>query len=263
MIVINAKDERPSDGVFIGRPSILSNPFIIDRDGDREEVILKFRKYFIEKFLYDLDYRQDALNAVMAKSKLVDKIKLVCFCKPNKCHGDVIKEVIEDYLTMDYNLFFIKYSRDNYNDNYDGVKYINVYSKGITQLGRYLSNLSDLALRHPTLGEFASMEGYWYYIKTGKQFEELKPMSGYMAKTYGKKLPYVENPNFKQELYEGLYFKVTQNNYLLELIMKNDLPYVHYYIYYGLQSYKVVVPSDKMYMETLVEVINEVKQKNK
>lgn len=259
MQVLNAKDGRPSDGVYIGRPSILSNPFIINRDGDRDEVIMKFKDYFIEKFLFDDQYRKDALDSVMSKSTLIDNIKLICHCKPNKCHGDVVKEVIEDYLTMDYNKFFIKYAVNHYSDYKDGKFYVNIYSRGITKLGRYLSNMSNLGFEHPEYGTFSSMEGFWYYIKTGKKFDNLKTLQGFKAKEFGKSLSRIENSDFKKDLMSGLECKILQNSYLLELVLGNELPYVHYYVYGHPGNDKVFVPKDDGYLESVIEVTKKIK----
>jgi hypothetical protein len=70
--------------VYIGRPSRWGNPFIIGRDGTREEVIEKFR---------DRVFRVITLNfnEVMALSGK----RLGCYCKPLPCHGDVLVELIE------------------------------------------------------------------------------------------------------------------------------------------------------------------------
>lgn len=70
----------PEDAIYIGRGSRWGNPFIIHRDGTREQVIKKFK----ERILPNLD--------------LTDLIgyDLVCYCKPAKCHGDVILEKIKE-----------------------------------------------------------------------------------------------------------------------------------------------------------------------
>lgn len=62
----------PSDAVYIGRGSLYGNPFIIGKDGSREDVCRKFR----EQILPTLD-----LEPLKGKD-------LVCFCKPAQCHGD-------------------------------------------------------------------------------------------------------------------------------------------------------------------------------
>jgi hypothetical protein len=46
----------------------------------------------------------------------------------------------------------------------DGVTHINVYSRGNTELGRLLSNFAHTPFSHPEFGEFASVEGFWYWL---------------------------------------------------------------------------------------------------
>ncbi len=67
----------PAGAVYIGRGSKWGNPFIIGRDGDREEVIAK---YVINFSLYD-----EAVAELKGKD-------LVCYCAPLACHGDFLLE---------------------------------------------------------------------------------------------------------------------------------------------------------------------------
>ena len=68
--------------VYIGRGSKWGNKFVIGRDGDREEVIRKYREWILKN-----DYLLSCL------SELKDKV-LGCYCKPLACHGDVLVEMI-------------------------------------------------------------------------------------------------------------------------------------------------------------------------
>ncbi len=75
----------PAGTVFIGRPSKWGNPFVIGRDGTREQVIEKYVKYIL-------------LNPSLyfaAKRELRGK-DLVCFCAPEACHGDVLLEIANE-----------------------------------------------------------------------------------------------------------------------------------------------------------------------
>ena len=85
MKVLNKyKDVDASKGVYIGRGSAWGNPFVIGKDGDREEVIYKYRMYAIERVrLVDKNW----LKPLVGKD-------LVCFCAPLACHGDVLLEMI-------------------------------------------------------------------------------------------------------------------------------------------------------------------------
>ena len=67
---------------YCGRPSLFGNPFVIGKDGTREEVIQKYRDYFTDRMRSDKEFRLEAY-------KLKNKI-LGCHCKPANCHCDVI-----------------------------------------------------------------------------------------------------------------------------------------------------------------------------
>lgn len=64
------KDVIPKDAFYCGRGSPYGNPFIIGRDGDRDEVCDRFEK----EILPTLD-----VSALRGKD-------LVCFCAPKRCH---------------------------------------------------------------------------------------------------------------------------------------------------------------------------------
>jgi len=83
--VVNVK--RESCDVLIGRPSIFGNPYIVERDGTRAEVIKLYREYFLIKVAQDDQFRK---KVAALKGK-----KLGCYCKPLPCHGDVIVEYLE------------------------------------------------------------------------------------------------------------------------------------------------------------------------
>ena len=79
---------KSSYEVYIGRGSVWGNPFVIGKDGSREEVIEKYKGYFNNKISNDVLFLNQTLN-------LKNKI-LGCFCKPLACHGDVIVEFLEN-----------------------------------------------------------------------------------------------------------------------------------------------------------------------
>jgi hypothetical protein len=72
--------------VYIGRPSIFGNPFEIGKDGNREDVIKKYREYFYERIEKDINFRAKIRNL---KGKI-----LGCWCKPEDCHGDIIVDFL-------------------------------------------------------------------------------------------------------------------------------------------------------------------------
>lgn len=77
------KDSAPDNAVYIGRGSAWGNPYVIGKDGNREEVIAKFKKYAVIMLSENPNW--------LYKLKNKD---LMCFCKPLACHGDVLLEMI-------------------------------------------------------------------------------------------------------------------------------------------------------------------------
>jgi len=81
--VVHCKKEKFD--VYIGRPSIWGNPFTIGKDGTREEVLIKFENYLLN-------------NAnLMGKLYLLKDKVLGCWCHPNRCHGNILIEVMEKF----------------------------------------------------------------------------------------------------------------------------------------------------------------------
>ena len=76
-------DGKLPDGArYIGRPSRWGNPFKLGRDGDRDEVMAKYATWLNEK-LADETFRKELI-------KLSKATALVCWCKPEACHGDLL-----------------------------------------------------------------------------------------------------------------------------------------------------------------------------
>lgn len=82
MKVLNKRDASASAGVYIGRGSPWGNPFVIGIDGDRAEVIAKFRVWAEQAI------GKEWLAPLIGKD-------LICYCAPQACHGDVLLEMIE------------------------------------------------------------------------------------------------------------------------------------------------------------------------
>lgn len=79
--IVNVK-HQPCD-VYCGRPSKWGNPYKIGEHGNRNEVIEKFANHLL-------------------KSGLIDEIEelrgkvLGCHCRPQRCHLDVIVDILEE-----------------------------------------------------------------------------------------------------------------------------------------------------------------------
>lgn len=101
--------------IYIGRSnyklnlkrSPLANPYSIGKDGDRQEVIRKYRRWLFER-IYAGDravIRELMVIREKAKSdRYPDGVELVCYCKPQKCHGDVIVSCLR-WIDRDFEAF--------------------------------------------------------------------------------------------------------------------------------------------------------------
>lgn len=98
-VVNKYKHTQTDNDVYIGRGSVLGNPFTSMQDrqtkaeficGSREESVDSFREYLLKK-ISEKDKRIcDELNKIYK----MPHVNLVCFCKPKSCHGDIIQEII-------------------------------------------------------------------------------------------------------------------------------------------------------------------------
>jgi hypothetical protein len=78
-MVIHCK-KAPFD-VYIGRPSKWGNPFVIGKDGGRDEVIQKYKEWILTQ-----QHLLDDLHELKGKT-------LGCWCSPLRCHGEVLLEM--------------------------------------------------------------------------------------------------------------------------------------------------------------------------
>ena len=91
-VVVNRKEMgfRWEDGdVDISRSGEFGNRFRIGKDGDRERVVMLFELWALEKGETDRAFRE--------KVKGLYGKRLVCWCKPLSCHGDVLLELAEKW----------------------------------------------------------------------------------------------------------------------------------------------------------------------
>lgn len=87
----------PCIDIYIGRPSILSNPFPITKDCTRSECINKFRVYLKTEIVNRTKVYKELRKIQMLEEKNPDKIiRLLCFCKPLPCHGDILLHKLEN-----------------------------------------------------------------------------------------------------------------------------------------------------------------------
>jgi len=80
--VVHCKREKYD--VYIGRPSKWGCPYTLGKDGDRTEIIEKYKIYL----------RDHPELIEDARIELKGKV-LGCWCAPQLCHGDILAFVAE------------------------------------------------------------------------------------------------------------------------------------------------------------------------
>lgn len=111
----------------------------------------------------------------------------------------------------------------------DGITHINIGTRSSTRLGKMLSNMSMLGFSHPEYGSFASLEGFWYWLATGKQHDTLRKLYGTQAKFKGKEFEQIHLDNFQEVFLGAMRCRLEQHQELRQLLQKNKLPLTHYY----------------------------------
>lgn len=117
----------------------------------------------------------------------------------------------------------------------DGVDHINIYSKGETELGRKLSNFYLKSFTHPEYGDFKSIEGFYYWLKTGLIHDELRNLYGFKAKEIGRTFPIVHREHFIDSICYAIYCCLEQHPDIKKEIKESQLPFTHYYVSYGVK----------------------------
>lgn len=74
----------PACSVYVGRPTIWGNPFVIGNGVSREDAVRLYREW-----AYDVDnevFREAVRERLRGKD-------LACWCAPLACHADVLLEI--------------------------------------------------------------------------------------------------------------------------------------------------------------------------
>lgn len=84
-------------GVYIGRPSLLGNPFKIGTHGTRAEVVAQYRVWLWQQIQEQTAVFQELQRLAIQAHH--DDLVLLCWCKESDCevpcHGDVVQAAIQ------------------------------------------------------------------------------------------------------------------------------------------------------------------------
>lgn len=89
--------KRGDEGIYVGRPSVLGNPFKLDPTKSREDQyqILEHYRQWLWQHIQAKDDVCKFLIGLRERVLRGESIKLVCWCAPEPCHADIIKKALE------------------------------------------------------------------------------------------------------------------------------------------------------------------------
>lgn len=93
---VNKNSHRPKPNevdLYIGRPSLFGNPFPIDGEHTRDAVLAMYEEY-ITKQLREEEALRRLAKSVVSELRYGMNVNLVCFCKPEPCHGDFLAALL-------------------------------------------------------------------------------------------------------------------------------------------------------------------------
>lgn len=87
--------KKPEQGIYVGRPSPLGNPFYMSNESMRDFVCNKYEDWFKNKIAEQDPVVMAELQKIASIGK--DKpMKLICYCAPKRCHADTIADYLNN-----------------------------------------------------------------------------------------------------------------------------------------------------------------------
>ena len=101
IIILNKKHQ--TGGEYIGRPNPLGNPFSTKKDSIADFIVKSLDECIdlYEQWL-NLQIDKKNIDVLNELKRLINihiqtgELYLSCWCKPQRCHGDIIRKVINE-----------------------------------------------------------------------------------------------------------------------------------------------------------------------
>lgn len=109
IIVHNRKTEPSIDGIYIGRPYVLGNPFSHKEKSiaehkvkSRDDAVDEYEKWLDEKLkdVESAEYKE--FYRLLELYKTNKRLDLICWCHPLRCHGDIIAKKLNECMLEEY-----------------------------------------------------------------------------------------------------------------------------------------------------------------
>jgi hypothetical protein len=92
LLIRIARKGQGLGGVYVGRPTPLGNPFRLEREDQRNEVVARYATWLEQELHRGNREVARALEELYRKLKRQGALTLLCFCAPRRCHAEVIAE---------------------------------------------------------------------------------------------------------------------------------------------------------------------------
>ncbi len=79
-------------GVYVGRPTPLGNPFRLESEEQREEVLTRYATWLEGELRQGNREVTRTLEELYRRLRHRGTLTLLCFCAPKRCHAEVIAE---------------------------------------------------------------------------------------------------------------------------------------------------------------------------
>lgn len=256
--------------------NILDNQLLLANNN--EEKLLIFKKnfmrvddsYVIDEFISHSKKEVEQYTVSRFEEELEEMLAVEKINTMNIYKDFFILGIIMDY-EQDKSIFdSAKNKEEDLDPLLEGITHINVYTKSKFTIGKGLSNLANIGFNIDDQ-HFQSLEGFWYWNITGKQYESFKNMTGFEAKKKGlvlceegRSVTNSDDPAFQEEIKRAIRAKIKQNPELLTELIKSTLPLKHYYYHQGTKnilSFKITNKSKYQWQLDEMERIRELCQK--
>jgi hypothetical protein len=77
----------------VGRPGPLGNPYALGRDGNREQVIARYRRWLWGQLQSPGSPQERELRRLLAQARF-GELELLCWCAPLPCHAVVVRGAV-------------------------------------------------------------------------------------------------------------------------------------------------------------------------
>jgi hypothetical protein len=90
VLKIRVARKGQAQGFYVGRPTPLGNPFRLEREDQRDQVVNQYATWLDQQLRQGNPEVSRALGELYEALKRRGSVTLLCFCAPRRCHAEVI-----------------------------------------------------------------------------------------------------------------------------------------------------------------------------